>query len=89
METDDLAHRSGLKAGGIVVTQVLLGREGELYDIVDGGDVIGGKVSLLKFMTVERDVVIYIVHYLVQALALEFAHLLARHGLFVGVPDHI
>ena len=79
METDDLAHGSSLQAGRIIVPEVLLGSEGKLDDIVDGVDVLGGDVHLLHLVTVERDIVIHVVHYLVQALALKLTHLLARH----------
>ena len=89
METYNLAHRGGLQTGGIVVTQVLLCRKREFDDVVDGSDVVRGKVHLLHLMTVERDVVVHIVHHLVQALALKLAHLLTRHSFLIGVPDHV
>ena len=79
METDDFAHRGRLQTGGIIVPEVLLGSERELDDIVDGGDVLRGEVHLLQLVTIERDVVVNIVHDLVQAFALELAHLLAGH----------
>ena len=89
MDANDFTLRGRLQAERIVVPEILLGGEGKLHDIIDGADVIGGEVHFLQLMAVERDVVIHILHNLVEAFALERAHFIAAHALFVGIPDHI
>ena len=89
VDADDFALGSGLEAEGIVVPEVLLGREGEFHDVVDGPDVIRREVHLLELVAVEGDVVIDVLHDLVEAFALERAPFVAAHAFFVGVPDHI
>ena len=89
VNADDFAGRSGLKAERIVVPEVLLRREGEFHDVVDGADVIRGEVHLLQLVPIERNVMVHVLHNLVKPFALERAHFVAAHAFFVGIPDHI
>ena len=89
VDADDFALRGGLQAEGIIVPQILLGREREFHDIIDRADVAWGEVHLLELVAVERDIVVDILHNLVQPLALQLSHLLAAHALFGGIPNHI
>ena len=88
MDADDLALRSGLQAKGIVVAQVFLRGEGQLVDVLDGLDVVRPDVQLLQLVTIERNVVVDVLHNFVQAFALERAHLVAAHAFFVRIPNH-
>ena len=88
VDADDFALGSSLQAERIVVPQVLLGRVGELHDVLDGADVIRSQIPLLQLVAVERDVVVHVLHNLVQALSLERGHLVTAHAFFVGIPDH-
>ena len=89
VDADDFALGSSLQAERIVVPQVLLGRVGELHDVLDGADVIRGQVPLLEFVAVEGDVVVHVLHDLVETFSLERGHLVAAHAFFIGIPDHI
>ena len=88
MDTYDFALRGGLESEGIIVPEVLLGGEGEFYDILYCADIIGADVHLLELLPVEWYIMIDIIHHLVQALPLHRAHLVARHRFFVFVPNH-
>ena len=89
VNTDNLTLRSRLKAEGIVVAQVLLGGEGQLFDVLDGLNVIGADVHLLEFVTVEGHVVIDVFYNLMEPLALQGTHLVAAHAFFIGIPNHL
>ena len=88
MHAYDLALRCGLQAKGIVVTKVLLCREGQFLNVLDGLDVIGTNVHLLQLVAVERDIVIHVLHDFVKSLTLARAHLVATHTFFVRIPNH-
>ena len=85
---DDFALRGSLQTEGVVVAQVLLGGEGQLLDILDGLDVVRADVQLLEFITIERHIVVDILHDFVQSFALERAHLVAAHAFFIRIPNH-
>ena len=89
VDADDFTLRSRLQAEGIVVPKVLLGRKRQLDNVVDRPDVGRREVHLLQLVPIERNVVVHVLHDLVEALALQLAHLLARHAFFGGIPDHI
>ena len=73
---------------GIIMLLSLLGGERKLDDVVYRIDVVGSDVALLKLGTIERHVMIDIVHDLVQALPLKLPALVAWHAFFILVPDH-
>ena len=88
MNTDNLTLWSGLQAKGVVVTQVFLRGERQLVNVLDGLNVIRSDVQLLQFVTIKGNIVVDVLHDFVQALALERAHLVAAHTLFVRIPNH-
>ena len=89
VDADDLALGRGLQAERIVVPEVLLGRVGEFHDVLDGADVIRGQVPFVELVAVEGDVVVHVLHDLVETFSLERGHLVAAHAFFIGIPDHI
>ena len=58
MEADDTAHRDGEHAEGVVFTEILLGREGEPLEIIQGFDVVRLDARLVEGSAVEADGVI-------------------------------
>ena len=88
VNTDNLTLRSGLQTEGIVIAQVFLRSERKLADVLNGLDVCRTDVQLLQFMTVEGDVVVNVLHNLAQPFALQSAHLVAAHALFIWIPNH-
>ena len=85
---DNLALRGSLQTEGVVVAQVLLGGEGQLLDVLDGLDIVRTDIQLLEFITIERHIVVDILHNFVQSFALERAHLVATHAFFIRIPNH-
>ena len=88
MNADNLALRGCLQAKRIVVAQVLLRGEGQLMDVFNGLDVVRADVQLLKFVAVERHIVIDILHDFVKPFTLKSAHFVAAHAFFVRIPNH-
>ena len=89
MNTDNLALRGCLETKRIVIAQVLLRGKWQLLDVLDGLDVIWTDVHCLKFVAIKRYVMIYVLYNLVKSLALQRAHLVATHALFVRIPNHV
>ena len=89
MYTDNLRRRSGLKAVWIIIAKVLLRCERQFHDVVDRHYVFRRYVHLLHLVSVERHIMIYILHQFLEPFSLQFPHLLTAHAFLVGIPDHI
>ena len=88
VNTDNLALRSCLQAKGIVVPEVLLGGKGQLCNVLYCLNIIRTDIQFLQLIAIKWHVVVNIFHNLMQAFALQRAHLVATHTLFVRVPNH-
>ena len=89
MDADNLALGSRLQAERIIVAKVLLGGERQLDNVIDGPDIVRRQIHFLQLVTIKGDVVVNILHNLMEAFTLERAHFIAAHAFFVGVPNHI
>ena len=69
------------------VTQVVLAHEREPPEIVEGGDVV--RPGVLQPLPVERNALFDVGDERSEPVELEFAELLARHGLELGLEDHL
>ena len=62
MYAHNFRRRCCLKPIGIIVTQVLFGRERKFHDVVDCHDIFRRYIHLLHPVSVERYIMIYILH---------------------------
>ena len=83
-----LAHGHCLEAIGILVAQVVLGGKGKFCYIVYGLDILWADTLLVHFLSVERHVLIAALYRGNETLALQFAHLLARHAFYFRIEYH-
>ena len=88
MHTDNLALRSRLQAERIIVTQILLRGKGQFGDVLDGLDIIGEDVQFLQLVTIERHVVIDVLHDVMQSFTLKLAHLIVAQALHCRIINH-
>ena len=83
-----LAHGHCLKAIGILVAQIVLGGKGKFCYIVYGLDILWADTLLVHFLSVKRHVLIAALYRGNETLALQFAHLLARHAFYFRIEYH-
>ncbi len=88
MDADDLLERLGEEAVGIVVPEVGLLGEGKLRNVLDGPDIRGLHLLLVKGLLVERHAVIDPLADPAQPLGLYRGHLLPRYRFF-RTPVHM
>ena len=87
VDADDLRSRHGKEPVGEGIAQVGLFHERELFNILDGLDIVGGHALGVHALTVVGYVVVLVLYGLVQALALEDTALLGVHALHFRVID--
>ena len=85
LDADALGLGNCQESGGILVAEVVLGDEGELVEVFDAVDVVGGDTLALHLGAVVGDVVIDVSHLLDQLLGLQSLHLLYGHGFDFGL----
>ena len=89
MDTDYLGHGRSQQAHRIIITQIRLGRKRQLHNIVYRTDIIRKQIHFLHLSPVERRVMIYQIHQLVQPFPLQVTQFLTTHALFILVPNHV
>ena len=70
MDTDYLGHGRSQQAHRIIITQIRLGRKRQLHNVVYRTDIIRKQIHFLHLSPVERRVMIYQIHQLVQPFPL-------------------
>ena len=89
MNTYDLAHRYGTKSERIIIAQVIFGSKREFHDIIYTINIVRGDSQFLHFLTVERSVVINMLHDLFEANALDFTEAFTIHTFDAFIPNHV
>ena len=84
-----LVHGHCIESEGVLVTQVILGGEGQFGDVIKALDVLRLDAHLVEFLPVEGYLLIAGLHGLLQSLKLEFLHRLAVHALHSWIVYHI
>ena len=80
MDADTLGQGLGQQAVGIALPQVGLGDKGQLMQVLDAVDVVGGHALLVHLGAVIGDVIVDVADLLDQALALQSPQLVLGHG---------
>ena len=80
LDADTFAQGLGHEAVGVALPQVILGDEGELVQILDALDVIGGHTLGFHLLAVVGDIVPNMLDLFDQAFTLEGAQLFLGHG---------
>ena len=81
MQTHDLIHWNGKHAIGVVVAQVTLHREREARQIIKAAQVIRMDTQLIKFLSVDRHVVVCVGEAPAKAVKLMLAQFINTGGL--------
>ena len=89
MDAANLALRNGLESEGVLITQVVLGGEGKLHDVIDGSDLLRRYAHAIHLLTIERYILVAVLYNFLQAFALQLAHGFAIHTLHFGVVNHV
>ena len=89
MNTYDLAHRHGTKSERIIIAQVIFGSKRKFYDIIYTINIVRSDPQFLHFLTVERSVVINMLHDLFEANALDFTETFTIHTFDAFIPNHV
>ena len=88
MDTGHVGVLAGEHAEGVVVAHVLLHDEGELGDVLEAREVVGGHARRVEALAVQRHVLVGVAQRLPHALKLQFAQLLAGHRLNLRLKEH-
>ena len=80
VDADTLGQGLGQQAVGIALPQVGLGDKGQLMQVLDAVDVVGGHALLVHLGAVIGDVIVDVADLLDQALALQSPQLVLGHG---------
>ena len=89
MDTYDLAHRYSTKSERIIIAQVVFCSKRKFYDVVYTVNIVRSNSQFLHFFTVERSVVINMLHNLFEANALDFAKAFTIHTFDAFIPNHV
>ena len=88
VQTDDAAHRNGEQAEGVVVPEVLLRGKGELFEIVQGFDVVRLDAGLVEGPPVKAHGMVDPLNHLLEPLELQGLQHLTRQCFKLFVVDH-
>ena len=83
VDTNNLAGRCSLQSKGVVVAKILFGSEWQLVNILNSLYIVRPDVQFLHLVTIERHMVVDILHNLMETLTLERASLVAAHAFFI------
>jgi hypothetical protein len=89
MDPDDARHGDGEKAVGVIVPQILLGRERKPLQVVEGFDVVGLDPGVVEGPLVKAYGVIDALDHLLEPFDLQRLQCLAGQCFEFFVVDHI
>ena len=87
VDAHDVALGDREEAEGVLLAEVVLGGEGDLFEVVDALDVAGGQAGALEAIAIEGDALVDALDDFAEPLALEVLERASRHGLELRVPD--
>ena len=87
LQTHDFPARHGKQPGGIFVAQIRLLHKGQILQIVQRANVFRLNALFVHAAAIQRHIVVFAAHDVLQALQLKRAQLLSRHAFGRRVPD--
>ena len=88
VDSGDILHRLGEKAEGVVVPDVLLGGEGDVFHVGKLLDLIRRDAALIQPLLIKGNVAVAVIHHPFQPFQLKCFQLLAGHGFQILLKEH-
>ena len=80
VQADDLFHRHGEQAEGIVVPEIVFGRVGNLFDVLERLDMLGFQPDRIEPLPIHLHVVVSVSYDMFKPFQLQFAQLFPVYG---------